>query len=137
MKRILITSLLIVSITSCFSQTLNNQRIDSLFQILEKKDKFMGSIAVSENGKLLYTKAIGYADVENLKKATVGTKYKIGSISKMFTASLIFNAIEENKLTLGQTLDAYYPQIENSKKIECSIKIVLFTYTLKSVAHIK
>ncbi|WP_256387084.1 serine hydrolase [Flavobacterium sp. 140616W15] len=76
----------------------------------------MGSIAVSENGKLLYTKAIGYADVENLKKATVGTKYKIGSISKMFTASLIFKAIEENKLTLGQTLDAYYPQIENSKK---------------------
>lgn len=117
MKKILITSLLIVSVTSCFSQTFNNQRIDSLFQILEKKDKFMGSIAVSENGKLLYTKAIGYSDVENLKKATVKTKYKIGSISKMFTASLIFKAIEENKLTLGQTLDSYYPQIENSKKI--------------------
>lgn len=117
MKKILITYLLILSTASCFSQTFNNQRIDSLFQILEKKDKFMGSIAVSQNGKLLYTKAIGYSDVENSKKASIETKYKIGSISKMFTASLIFKAIEENKLTLSQTLDAYYPQIENSKKI--------------------
>lgn len=117
MKKILITSLLILSAATCFSQTFNTQRIDSLFQILEKKDKFMGSIAVSQNGKLLYTKAVGYSDVENSKKADTKTKYKIGSISKMFTASLIFKAIEENKLTLSQTLEAYYPQIENSKII--------------------
>ncbi|MCC9070131.1 beta-lactamase family protein [Flavobacterium sp. F-65] len=117
MKKNLITSLLILSVTICFSQTFNNQRMDSLFQALEKNNKFMGSLAVSQNGKLLYAKAIGYSDIENAKKADIKTKYKIGSISKMFTASLTFKAIEENKLTLNQTLDVYYPQIENSKKI--------------------
>jgi D-alanyl-D-alanine carboxypeptidase len=120
MKKILITGLLILSTTISFSQTFNKQRMDSLFQTLEKNDKFMGSIAVSENGKLLYTKAIGYSDLENSKKADATTKYKIGSISKMFTATLILKAIEENKLTLNQTLDAYFPQIENSKKITIS-----------------
>ena len=120
MKKILITGLLILSATMSFSQTFNNQRMDSLFMTLEKNNKFMGSVAVSQNGKLLYTKAIGYSDLENSKKAAAETKYKIGSVSKMFTATLVLKAIEENKLKLSQTLDAYFPQIENSKKITIS-----------------
>nr|WP_315159127.1 serine hydrolase domain-containing protein [uncultured Flavobacterium sp.] len=117
MKKILIISIIILGVTTCFAQTFNKQRLDSLFQVLEKKDKFMGSIAVSQNGKILYTNAIGYSDIETSKKADVKTKYRIGSISKMFTASLIFKAIEEEKLSLNQTIDIYFPQIENSKKI--------------------
>jgi D-alanyl-D-alanine carboxypeptidase len=117
MKKILITGLLILSTTMSFSQTFNNQRMDSLFMVLEKNNKFMGSIAISQDGKLLYAKTIGYSNLENSKKADVETKYKIGSISKMFTATLVLKAIEENKLKLNQTLDSYFPQIENSKKI--------------------
>lgn len=116
MKKILIICLFALT-TSCFSQTINKQRLDSLFQILEKKDKFMGSIAISKNGELLYSKAIGYADVEISKKATTQTKYRIGSISKMFTAVLTLKAVEENKISLDQPLDKFFPQIENSKKI--------------------
>jgi len=117
MKKNLITGWIILFSTICFSQAFNTQRLDSLFHILEQKDKFMGSIAVSQNGKLLYTKAIGYSDLETSKKATTATKYRIGSISKMFTAVLILKAVEENKITLDKTLDHYFPQIENSKKI--------------------
>lgn len=100
-----------------FAQNLNTAKLDSLFQILETKDKFMGSIAVSENGKLLYTKSIGKDDLESNKHSTIATKYRIGSISKMFTSCLIFKAIEENKLNLNQTIDIYFPTVENAKKI--------------------
>lgn len=117
MKKFLILSLLIITNTVCFSQTFKSQRLDSLFLVLEKNNKFMGSIAVSQNGKLLYSNTIGYSDVENSKKADFKTKYRIGSISKMFTASLILKAIEENKISLNQTLDKYFPGIENSKQI--------------------
>lgn len=117
MKKILIIGLTVLFGATSFSQTFNAQRMDSLFHILEQKEKFMGSIAVSQNGKLLYTKAIGYSDLETSKKATTSTKYRIGSISKMFTAALILKAVEENKTSLAQTLDRYFPQIENSKKI--------------------
>ncbi len=117
MKKIVIISLATFITTTCLSQTFNKQRLDSLFQVLEKKEKFMGSIAISKNGELLYSNAIGYCDVESSKKATTITKYRIGSISKMFTATLILKSIEENKLSLNQTLDKYFPQIENSKKI--------------------
>lgn len=117
MKKILIIGLTALFGATSFSQTFNTQRMDSLFHILEQKEKFMGSIAVSQNGKILYTKAIGYSDLEASKKATTATKYRIGSISKMFTAALILKAVEENKTSLAQTLDRYFPQIENSKKI--------------------
>lgn len=104
-------------INSSFAQQLNTAKLDSLFSILEAKDKFMGSIAVSENGKVIYSKAIGFADVNLKQKATTATKYRIGSISKMFTSTLIFKAVEENKLTLSKTIDAYFPSIPNARKI--------------------
>lgn len=117
MKKFLITGLIAFTFTTCLSQTFNNQRLDSLFHLLEKNNKFMGSIAVSQNGKLIYSNTIGYSNLETAKKADNLTKYRIGSISKMFTASLILKAVEEKKLSLNQTLDKYFPQIENSKKI--------------------
>ena len=60
MKKIIITSLLAFIVTSGFSQNFNAQRLDSLFQILEQNNKFMGSIAISENEKTIYTKSIGF-----------------------------------------------------------------------------
>lgn len=116
-KKLITISLMTVVATTCFAQTFNQPRLDSLFKTLEKNEKFMGSIAVSQNGKLLYTNAIGYADMETSKKADTKTKYRIGSISKMFTAALILKATEESKISLTQTLDKYFPQIENANKI--------------------
>ena len=117
MKRFLIIGFLIFTHTICFSQAFNSQRMDSLFHVLEDKNKFMGSMHVSQNGKLLYSKTTGYSDVKASKKADVNTRYRIGSISKMFTASLIFKAIEENRISLNQPLDKYFPEIKNSKEI--------------------
>lgn len=100
--------------------TLNKSKLDSLFDVLDKNDKFMGSIALSQNGKIIYTNAIGFDDIETQKKSTINTKYRIGSISKMFTASLIFKAIEENKLSIEQTIETFFPTIENSDSITIS-----------------
>ena len=63
---------------------MNVAKLDSLFQILEAKNKFMGSIAVSHNGALLYSKSIGMDDTESNKKSSALSKYRVGSISKMF-----------------------------------------------------
>ena len=103
-----------------FAQNFDKAKIDSLFHVLESKDKYMGSVAVSENGKIIYTNAIGKDDVESDKKTTVLTKYRIGSISKMFTATLVFQAIEEKKLQLDQTIESYFPTVENAAKISIS-----------------
>ncbi len=96
---------------------LNSSKLDSLFKALDKEGKFMGSIALSYNGALIYSNVIGFDDIESQKKATTATKYRIGSISKTFTAALILKAVEENKLKLEQTIGTYFPAVENANTI--------------------
>lgn len=119
MKKTTLTTALLLTIGQIgFAQTnFDKAKLDNYFNVLEENNKFMGSVAVSKNGEIIYTKTIGFADVENKVKATENSKYRIGSISKIFTACLIFKAIEENKLNINQTIYKYFPTIENAKKI--------------------
>lgn len=106
-----------VSIQSSFSQDIDKAKLDNYFQALEQHDIFMGNIAVSIDGKIVYTKSIGYTDRERKIKANDLSKYRIGSISKTFTTVLILKAAEEKKLELNQTIEKFFPAIKNSSKI--------------------
>ncbi len=103
--------------TEIFAQQIDFRKLDSLIYTLESNDKFMGSIAVAREGNVIYTSSAGYSDTESGLKADKMSRYRIGSISKMFTAILVFKAIEEGKLSLDMTLDRFYPSVENSKTI--------------------
>jgi len=100
-----------------FSQTFDKSKLDLYLDNLEQRDKFMGSIAISQNGKLIYTKAVGYTNLANKTKADVQSKYRIGSISKTFTTVLILKAVELHKLALSQTIADYFPALPNAEKI--------------------
>jgi CubicO group peptidase (beta-lactamase class C family) len=104
------------SVTS-FAQEQKFLALDSLFQILDENNRFMGSLSISENGKIIYSKTIGKADLASGKSSDNLTKFRIGSISKMFTACLIFQAIEENKLSLKQNINRFFPKITGAKEI--------------------
>ncbi|NNT73132.1 serine hydrolase [Flavobacterium sp. IMCC34852] len=118
-KRISVALLFLFLTTTSFAQN-NYAKLDSLFALLESNNKFMGSVAISEGGKILYSKSVGVTDMYTRKRATVATKYRIGSISKMFTSAMIFKAVEEKKITLDQTIEAYFPSVPNAKKITIS-----------------
>ena len=100
-----------------FAQEQKFLTLDSLFQILDVNNRFMGSLSISENGKVTYSKTIGKADLASGKSSDKITKYRIGSISKMFTACLVFQAIEENKLSLTQNINRFFPKITSAKEI--------------------
>ena len=121
MKKVFILSL-IISLTGFagYSQAIDKTKLDAYFDTLAKHDKFMGSVAVSRDGELIYTKSVGFADIEKGLKANKDTKYEIASISKTFTATLIFIAIDEGILSLDQTIDKYFPEIDNAGKITIS-----------------
>jgi CubicO group peptidase (beta-lactamase class C family) len=105
--------------TSTFGQVLNKKKLDSLLNILDAKGMAMGSLVISRNGKVEYQKAIGYRYIDTLEKKpnTTETKYRIGSVSKMFTAVMILQLVEENKIQLSQTLASFFPGIPNADKI--------------------
>ena len=93
------------------------QKIDSLLTYLNKNDKFMGALCIREGENVVYNKGYGFADIQNNIAADRLTKYKIGSITKTFTAVMIMQLIEENKLTLDTKLSRFYPKIPNAEKI--------------------
>jgi D-alanyl-D-alanine carboxypeptidase len=107
----------ILYVSSSFAQDKKFSTLDSLFNLLEINDRFMGTLSISENSKIIYSKSIGKEDVASGKLSNNLTKYRIGSISKMFTACLIFQAIEENKISLKQTINRFFPKITNAKEI--------------------
>ncbi|MBB6112125.1 serine hydrolase domain-containing protein [Mucilaginibacter lappiensis] len=112
--------LLFLILQSCtHAQTFNKAKLDSFFVALNTKDQNMGSISIAANGVLVYQNAIGYSQVNKGEKtpATIETKYRIGSISKMFTATMIFQLIDEGKLTFETPLATYFPQLPNAGKI--------------------
>ena len=121
-----VLSFFVLFLTSSYSQTFNVKKLDSLFDVLQNRGLATGSIAVSVNGKIVYQRAIGFAMLDNNKKiaADANTKYRIGSVSKMFTAVLIFQLIDEKKLSLDTKLANYFPQLPNADKI--SIKEMLY-----------
>ncbi len=94
-----------------------HSKLDKYFQALDDNNKFMGSVAVSKQGEIVYLKSIGFSDIENNIIANKNSKYRIGSISKTFTAVLILKAVEEKRLTLNQSIDKYFPSVKNANKI--------------------
>jgi D-alanyl-D-alanine carboxypeptidase len=100
-----------------FAQDFDKVKLDTYFDALEANNKFMGSVAVSKDGEIIYTKTIGYSDVDGTIKANENSKYRIGSISKTFTTVLVFKGIEGKKIILDQTIDKYFPSIQNANEI--------------------
>jgi CubicO group peptidase (beta-lactamase class C family) len=119
-RKIFIALLIVFSSAQAIAQNIDKVKLDAYFDQLEKHEKFMGNVAVSRNGVIIYSKSIGFADVANKIKANENSKYRIGSISKTFTTVLVMKAAEEKKLNLNQTIDKYFPDIKNADKITVS-----------------
>lgn len=123
MKKIFLLFLLSLFISSSIAQ-LQTASLDSLFDSLEKRELAFGSaLIIHENAvqdeSILYRRSVGYSRIEGDSKIPSDrvTRYKIGSVSKMFTAVMIFQLIEEKKLKLDQKLSKYFPAIPNADKI--------------------
>jgi D-alanyl-D-alanine carboxypeptidase len=100
-------------------QTINSAKLDSFFDALEKRGLAMGNVAIAQAGKIKYQRALGYAYIDSSKKipATTTTRYRIGSETKMFTAVIIFQLMEEGKISQDQKLSRYFPDLPNANKI--------------------
>jgi CubicO group peptidase (beta-lactamase class C family) len=118
--KILLSILLTLAFfTASYAQILDKAKLDQFFDRLAEKNKAMGSMTLVKDGKVLYSRAIGYSQINDSQKkpSTAATRYRIGSVTKMFTAVMIFQLVEKGKLKLSDTLDKFFPQIPNAGKI--------------------
>ena len=82
-----------------------------------KKDDVHGSIsaAIIKNGKVIWAGAFGYANRKKDMAADTNTIYRIGSISKTFTAVILMQLVEERKVKLDDPVEKYLPEIKSLK----------------------
>jgi CubicO group peptidase (beta-lactamase class C family) len=70
-----------------------------------------GQLSISRNGKLIFSKAWGLADIENKTPYTTETVTEAGSISKQFTAACILLLEQQGKLALTDNVRTYIPEL--------------------------
>lgn len=101
-------------------QSINAQRIDSFLTYLTEQNRFMGAVSILEDGKTVFNKAYGIMGRDQGDRAVAAnehTRYRIGSISKTYTAVMIMQLVEAKKLSLDDKLSHFYKDIPNADKI--------------------
>lgn len=70
------------------------------------------AISVVQDGEIIYKKNKGYANLEHLVAITDSTKFVVGSIAKQFTAFSILLLEDEGKLSIGDNIIKYLPELD-------------------------
>lgn len=80
---------------------------------LAKKDELSGAVLVARNGKVLLQKAWGRADREKGTPVTLDTRFRLGSMNKMFTSVATLQLVEAGKLALDDPIGKHLPDYPN------------------------
>ncbi|MDP2413940.1 serine hydrolase [Daejeonella sp.] len=86
-----------------------DKRIDEIVTNLHRKSGFNGNVLVAKNGKIIYERAIGWADHLHRDSLKINSVFELASVSKPFTSTAIMMLVEDGKLKLNQNVKEFYP----------------------------
>lgn len=84
-------------------------KIQEVLALAHKYRQFNGAVLVAENGKVIYKGAHGLANMEWNIPNTPDTKFRLGSITKQFTAAVTLQLVEQGKIKLDAKISDYLP----------------------------
>lgn len=73
------------------------------------------SVAIAQNGQLVYSEGFGYRDRERQLLATPQTRYRLASISKSVTSVIVMSLVEQGRFDLNRNLVSYVPEFPKGK----------------------
>lgn len=109
MRRLATTFALFASMTTAMCQ-LNEAAIDKLFHDFSG-DHPGASVMVIHDGKPIFARAYGMADVEKKVPCTTNTDFRLASVTKQFTAMGIMILAERKKLSLDGSITKFFPKL--------------------------
>jgi CubicO group peptidase (beta-lactamase class C family) len=87
-------------------------RIDAMAAAEQAKDNVASAtVGVVHGAQLIWTRSYGDADVERKTPATRDTVYRIGSITKQFTALMLLQLVQDGKVSLSDPVERYFPDV--------------------------
>jgi len=125
---------------SCNSQTLNPQQLNSEFDRLLSEQFKPGETGcaalVAKNGRIIYKKAFGMADLELNVPMQPDMVFRIGSITKQFTAVAILQLMEQGKLSLQDEITKYIPDYPTNGHLIKIEHLLSHTSGIKSYTNV-
>jgi len=109
LRLILYTAILLVGFQHIALAQDHAAKIQEVLALAHKYRQFNGSALVAENGKVVYKGAFGLANMEWNIPNTPDTKFRLGSITKQFTATLTMQLVEQGKIKLDAKISDYLP----------------------------
>lgn len=82
---------------------------EHMYDSILEKHNFNGSILVAKNGEILLEDYQGYSNFITKESITASTAFHLASVSKTFTGMAIMKLWEENKLSLDDSLQSFFP----------------------------
>ena len=110
-------SLLFAWAVTCPGQTSDlAPKLDELLAGYQKNRAYIGTALVAKNGKVIFEKGYGMASIELGVPNGPDTKFRLGSITKQFTATSILQLEEQGKLSVTDAACKYFPDCPDSWK---------------------
>jgi CubicO group peptidase (beta-lactamase class C family) len=88
--------------------------INQMVEDLAANDRFSGTVLIAKGNKILYQKAVGWADKALDQQSNINTKFNLASMNKMFTGIAIAQLAEKNKLSYSDKLIKHLPQLSQA-----------------------
>lgn len=86
-----------------------DKKIDAVMQELHRTRGFNGNVLVAKKGKIIYEKAIGWADYLHRDSLKIGSQFELASVTKTMTSTAILQLMERGKLKLDDDVKKFFP----------------------------
>ena len=97
------------SLLLAYNPAKEDKWIADFIQRLHKRSGFNGNVLVARKGKIIYQKAIGWADYLHRDSLKIDSEFELASITKTFTGVAIMQLVEAGKLNLTDDVKKFYP----------------------------
>jgi CubicO group peptidase (beta-lactamase class C family) len=86
-----------------------DKRIDNFMKELHRTRNFNGNVLVAKHGKIIYEKAIGWADYLHRDSLKINSQFELASVTKTMTSTAILMLMERGKLKLDDSVKQFFP----------------------------
>lgn len=132
MRARLVLSLLSILLVTP-AQTQVADEVEALVEAYHAADRFNGSALVSDGGDVVWAGGVGVANAEWTVPNTADTRFRIGSVTKQFTAALVLQLMEQGLVDLHVPVSTYVPEVPVDERITTHHLLThtsgLFNYT--------
>lgn len=108
-KKRTVTEAELDSIALIYNPEKADRRIDDFIMRLHQRSGFNGNVLVAKKGKIIYEKAIGWADHLHRDSLKINSVFELASVSKPMTSAAVMMLVEDGKLGLDQDVKEFYP----------------------------